>query len=52
MADILGGEITDDLAKDEGGGHPIIGMQRFKRGFPDACAARVVEQSLQMAARP
>jgi hypothetical protein len=36
LADIVGGEATDGLAKGESGGHPIIGMDRFKRGFPDA----------------
>ncbi|VVD29526.1 conserved protein of unknown function [Paraburkholderia dioscoreae] len=33
---MLGGGATDGLAKGESGGHPITGMQRFKRGFPDA----------------
>jgi len=38
LADIVGGEAAEGLAKGESGGHPIIGMNRFKRGFPDAGA--------------
>ncbi|WP_167444661.1 hypothetical protein [Paraburkholderia bryophila] len=38
MADILGGETTNGPAKGESGGHPIIGIGRIKRGFPDAPA--------------
>ncbi|MFM0419961.1 MULTISPECIES: hypothetical protein [Burkholderiaceae] len=36
LADIVGGEATNGLAKGESGGHPITGAPRFKRGFPDA----------------
>src|SRR6266702_2060245 len=39
LADILGGGATDGLAKGESGGHPITGVNRFKRGFPDGRAA-------------
>jgi hypothetical protein len=36
LADIVGGGATSGLAKGESGGHPIIGMVHFKRGFPEA----------------
>ncbi|WP_183082244.1 hypothetical protein [Paraburkholderia sp. BL23I1N1] len=52
MADILGGEATDGLAKGESGGHPITGMDRFKRGFPDARAPDGAEAGLQTPVAP
>ncbi|MBB5544819.1 hypothetical protein [Paraburkholderia fungorum] len=52
LADILGGEATDGLAKGESGGHPITGVNRFKRGFPDARASDGTAQKLQMPAAP
>jgi hypothetical protein len=52
LADILGGEATDGLAKGESGGHPITGVNRFKRGFPDARASHGTAQKLQMPAAP
>ncbi|NYH13125.1 hypothetical protein [Paraburkholderia bryophila] len=33
---MLGGEATNGPAKGESGGHPITGVGRIKRGFPDA----------------
>src|SRR3954452_16680063 len=36
VADIVGGGATSGLAKGESGGHPIMGMADFKRGFPEA----------------
>jgi hypothetical protein len=52
LADILGGEATDSLAKGESGGHPITGVNRFKRGFPDAHGPHGAGLSLQTPVAP
>jgi hypothetical protein len=52
LADILGGEATDSLAKGESGGHPITGVNRFKRGFPDARGPHGAGLSVQTPAAP
>jgi CBS domain-containing protein len=49
---MLGGEATDGLAKGESGGHPITGMRRIKRGFPDARARASTASNLRKPAAP
>ncbi|PMS33154.1 hypothetical protein C0Z16_06515 [Paraburkholderia rhynchosiae] len=49
---MLVGGATDSLAKGESGGHPITGMNRFKRGFPDAHAPHAALVSTRKPAAP